>query len=159
MREKQYDEFNLVVIETPGFFNTNRSPDENHDEIRLSLEIAKPHPHAFVLVLDFSPFTGEDANIEQLLIKIFGTKVFDYTIPVFVGVDKLIASNTTIDDFVKSQPSSLDNLLKKCAQHYMSVTNQEGRASRTAVSQLVTLIRKNLEEKQMIYSFEEHSFK
>ena len=67
----------LKVIDTPGFFDTERSAREVSDTLNQSLELAQPGPHAFLFVISLkNRFPKEAEDSITLIERKFGKDVY-----------------------------------------------------------------------------------
>ncbi|XP_063046069.1 GTPase IMAP family member 9-like [Engraulis encrasicolus] len=124
----------ILVVDTPGVLHTDRDPTEVEEEIRKSIQLSAPGPHAFLLVTKVGRFTDDDQNAVRALQKIFGERVKDYMIILFTGVDFL---GESISEFVEEQDPRLKELIRSCGGRYHGFENKS--RDRT---QVVELIRK-----------------
>ncbi|XP_072027804.1 GTPase IMAP family member 9-like [Amphiura filiformis] len=105
----------LLVVDTPGLFDTKEQNNHTLLEITKSLLVSAPGPHAFLLVLSAGQrFTEEIMTSVELLRKTFGEDVLKYTIVIFTRKDDLDYDNITIEEFLKDAPIYIDNLLEEC---------------------------------------------
>lgn len=60
----------IVVVDTPGIFDTDLSNDDTQQEISKCIGITSPGPHAFILVLSLSSrFTDEEQKTVDHFVK------------------------------------------------------------------------------------------
>ena len=124
--ERIYKGKKLKVVDTPGFFDTNCSKDENENEIAKSYQNLAPGPHAFLIVLDIKRFTEQEWQAAQMVTKIFKPGAVDYGLIIFTGSDKLIADGTTIEEYLAYLDSNdpLNLLLDQYGRRFMTVNNK-----------------------------------
>ncbi|XP_078020755.1 GTPase IMAP family member 7-like isoform X2 [Epinephelus lanceolatus] len=112
---------NITLIDTPGFFNTERSEEElNHEIVRCITECA-PGPHAFLIVLKVDKFTKQEQDVINKIHQYFSEEVFKYATVVFTYGDQL--KGQTIEEFVH-QNKSLSDLVKKCGGRCHVIDNE-----------------------------------
>lgn len=121
----------IVVVDTPGYFDTKRSEKEILKELTKWYSLVSPGIHAIVLVVQVGRFTDEDRKTVDFFMRIFGDKLKDFLVIVFTGKDRLEHDNMTIDDFVKTidKSSNLRKLNNESKGRYMAI-GYEGEAKK-----------------------------
>lgn len=94
----------ILVVDTPGCFDTNQTNDQIKKEITKCVGITSPGPHAFILVVSVTRYTYEEIVSVEKYFQWFGEKSYEYFIFLFASRDKLDKSNKSIDDHIKSCP-------------------------------------------------------
>ncbi|XP_015256750.1 PREDICTED: uncharacterized protein LOC107102092 isoform X1 [Cyprinodon variegatus] len=102
----------LTLIDTPGFFDTDRSEEELKPEIMRCLTECAPGPHIFLIVLKVDKFTKHEQQVINQISNYFSEDAFNYAVIVFTHGGQL-AEGMTIESFV-SQNENLSDLVKKC---------------------------------------------
>lgn len=115
-RHTQYDETTrfgkqLVVVDTPGLFDTNRTEQEILLEMTKWYTFVSPGVHAILLVVQVGRYTEEEQKTVDFFMKVFGADLKDFLVVVFTYKDRLEDDNITIDDFVQTMDNS-SNLRK-----------------------------------------------
>ncbi|CAF3039526.1 unnamed protein product [Rotaria sp. Silwood2] len=142
----------LMVVDTPSFVITNDSSSMICNEIKRSIELTSPGPHAFLLVLEFISSTSyseeEDKQFCELIINTFGHKALQYTIFVFTNLEKLQVDGIEIDRYMKNHQSpSITKLMKKCKNRYIAINNEAPLNAKTAnIAELILIIDRMLKE-------------
>lgn len=129
MGERDYKGQQLVVVDTPGFFDNRLdvSKEETEDEIAKSYQTLAPGPHAFLIVININNrFTKEEDDASLCIPKIFKEGSSNYCLIVFTGLDLLIAENNTVEEFLAElEPKDpLNTLLDRCGRRYIAVNNK-----------------------------------
>lgn len=104
----------VVVVDTPGIFDTSQTNAQVQDQIAKCIAITCPGPHAFILVLSIGRFTEEEQNSIEHCIKYFGENIYKYAIIVFTCKDNLDLENKPFYEYIKTAPARLRDLIKKC---------------------------------------------
>lgn len=114
---------NVVIVDTPGIFDTKESNEENQKEIHKCIGITSPGPHAFVLVLSIAVrYTEEEHKSVEHFIKYFGEKALKYFIILFTRKDEL-APKVPITKHVENYPANLKLLIQKCGGRICAFDN------------------------------------
>ncbi|KAL6486850.1 hypothetical protein MHYP_G00034760 [Metynnis hypsauchen] len=144
----------ITVIDTPGLYDTNMSNDVIIEETVRGVRLAKPGPHAFLLVIDVRRFTQEEKDTVKNFQQAFGDGVHKHMIVLFTRGDDLEYDNKTVDTFVDEAGSDLQGLISACGQRY-HVFNNRKPEDRTQVEILFQKIRTMLNaSNHSYYSYE-----
>ncbi|XP_017293341.1 GTPase IMAP family member 7-like [Kryptolebias marmoratus] len=112
----------IKLIDTPGFFDTNRSEEELKPEIAKCITECSPGPHAFLIVFKVERFTTQEEDIIHKITQSFSEEAFKYATVVFTHGNDL-PEGKTIKDFVK-QNKSVRDLVEKCGGRCHIIDNQ-----------------------------------
>lgn len=113
----------VAVIDTPGFFETDRKKEEVVREILKCVKLQEPGPHAFVLVVPIGRMTQEDQDTNALIEAKFGPRVWDYTIVLFTHGDRLFEK--TVNDVITESDENLRNFIRKCSGGFHVFNNRD----------------------------------
>ena len=131
-----HDGRKLVIVDTPGFFDTDISIEKLTQEISRCISMSSPGPHAFIFVVNPRRITEEEVNTVEMFFKMFGRKVERYMIVVFTCADQL---DGPIDDFIWAS-NRLKNLLCKCSNRKYAIDNKDETQRETQVRELINHI-------------------
>lgn len=133
---------NLVVVDTPGLCNPEKSNKEVLKEIKQGLKHAAPGPHVFLLVLDLAPFTTEEQEMVETIKETFGENVLKYTMVLFTRGDQLEEDQTTLQEFIKGD---LKIFVDKCSGgcHVINNRNQSGSEVTELLQKIKDMVQKN----------------
>lgn len=136
----------IVVVDTPGIFDTTKSNKEIQKEICRCVGITSPGPHAFILVISAAArFTEEEERSVDHFIKYFGEEIYDYCIVIFTRKDELDKEGTSIEDYTKQFPESLRHFVMKCGGRVYAIDNTlKGTKQEKEVQKLLQSISDNL---------------
>ncbi|XP_040047598.2 GTPase IMAP family member 7 [Gasterosteus aculeatus] len=134
----------VSVMDTPGLFETDRNEEVVVREILKCVKRHEPGPHVFVLTLAVGRMTQEDQDTNRLIEKMFGPRVWDYTIVLFTYGDRLAHKN--INDVISESDGNLRNFIRKCSGgfHVFDNKSPEDQDQVTSfVSKIQTLVALN----------------
>ncbi|CAF1287415.1 unnamed protein product [Didymodactylos carnosus] len=118
MGKREFEGRNLVVIDTPGLFDTDKDSFSVAYEISKAVGISAPGPHAFIIVIKASGsrYTREAEETVKLVHDIFGGDVVRYCIVVFTGEDNIHRddSTATLDQWLAQSTDSVISLVQAC---------------------------------------------
>lgn len=138
----------IVIVDTPGIFDTEQSNDKIQEEIYKCIGITSPGPHAFILVLNIaSRYTQEEQQSVEHFVRYFGENIHNYFIVLFTRKDELEEHNMKLMDHLKSSPASLRSFIKKCGGRVCAFNNRlSGKAQEEQVQELLKEIEKTLKK-------------
>ncbi|VDI15574.1 Hypothetical predicted protein [Mytilus galloprovincialis] len=118
--------YNLVVVDTPGLYDTKMSNEETSKEIAKCVGVSSPGPHVIIFVVSLAGrFTEEEDATAMHLVKLFGEKLMDYMIIIFSYGDN-IQKEDSIEKKLADAPDPLKHLVKKCGNRCVVFNNKLG---------------------------------
>ncbi|XP_044535401.1 GTPase IMAP family member 4 [Gracilinanus agilis] len=88
-RSRLWNEKEIVVVDTPGIFDTDVSDVDTSKEISRCLLMSSPGPHAIILVVPLSRYTKEEQDAVKKILGIFGSNAKKHMILLFTRKDDL----------------------------------------------------------------------
>lgn len=135
----------ILIVDTPGIFDTNQSNNNIQQEIVKCIGISSPGPHAFILVLSITRFTDEEQKSVQHFVDAFGENIFQYFIVLFTRKDDLDEEGKTLFDHIKSVPPSLRIFIKKCGGRVIAFNNRlKDKEKDEQVQRLLSMVTDNV---------------
>lgn len=129
----------LLVIDTPGIFNTESDHEEIKNEIKKCVNLSAPGLHAILFVISMATrFTKEDKDTFEKYSELFGEDLYRFSIVLFTNADVL---EDSAEQYVKTSPSILKTFITKCGERYTSFNNKaENREKWLQVKTLLAMI-------------------
>ncbi|XP_007535893.2 GTPase IMAP family member 7-like [Erinaceus europaeus] len=131
----------LLVVDTPGLFDTKEKLDTTCMEISQCVLHSSPGPHAILMVIQLGRYTEEEQNTIALIKVVFGESVMKHMIILFTRKEEL--EGRCIQDFIKDADVNLRNIVKECDNCVCAFNNRAEKPEKEAqVQELVQLIEK-----------------
>ncbi|XP_021237779.1 GTPase IMAP family member 4-like [Numida meleagris] len=128
----------IVVIDTPGVFDTKDFRRGTADKIKNGLRCLNDGVHA-ILVMRLGRITKEVEQVAEWVTKIFHTEGQRYTILLFTRADEL-ENPKGLNDFIQRSPF-LRGLAAKCSNRCIAFNNRAtGEARDQQVAELIKMI-------------------
>lgn len=114
----------IKVVDTPGLFNTTLSNNEVQREISKCIQCSSPGPHCIFLVVSIGRFTQEEKETIDHFANYFGKNLFHHCVVVFTRKDDLMHDGSSIEEYIKTAPESLKQLINNCNGRYLAFDNR-----------------------------------
>lgn len=132
---------NLVVVDTPGLFDTKETMKTTCFEISRCVLYSCPGPHAIILVLRLDRYTEEEQKTVALIKGLFGEAALKYMIILFTHKEDL--EDQSLDNFVSDAGEKLNNIISQCGKRYLAFNNKAALDEQeNQVQQLIELTEK-----------------
>lgn len=135
----------IVVVDTPGIFDTEEHNENTQKEIFKCIGITSPGPHVFILVISLSRITKEEKQSVQHFVDYFGEAIFKYFIVLFTRKDDLDREGKSILEHIKTFPCDVQRFIDKCGGRVIAFNNTlKGEETNTQVEELLLMILDNI---------------
>uniref|UniRef100_A0A8W8LNR8 AIG1-type G domain-containing protein n=1 Tax=Magallana gigas TaxID=29159 RepID=A0A8W8LNR8_MAGGI len=132
----------ILVVDTPGVFDTSSTNDVVQKEILKCIGITSPGPHCFLLIMGLGRFTKEEEDSINHFVNYFGKDVFRYFIVLFTRKDDLDHHGLTVEDHIRTAPPNLQEIIDKCGRRCIAFNNRvQGPACHDQVKDLLDMIK------------------
>ncbi|XP_061186210.1 GTPase IMAP family member 4-like [Saccostrea echinata] len=136
----------ILIVDTPGIFDTRHSQEIIQNEIVKCISITSPGPHAFILVLSLTRYTEEEHNSVMHFVKHFGEDIYRYFIVLFTRKDDLDEEGKTLLEHIQTVPPELQLFIQKCGGRVTAFNNRlKGEEMDGQVVELLSMILENVE--------------
>ncbi|KAI4543192.1 hypothetical protein MG293_005986 [Ovis ammon polii] len=142
----------LLVVDTPGLFDTKETLQTTCREISRCVLASCPGPHAIILVMRLGRYTQEEQQTVALVKNLFGKAAMKYMIILFTCRDEL--GDQSLSDFLKDADVNLRSLLEECGDRRCAISNSrntEQAEKEAQVQELVELIDKMVQNNEGAY--------
>ncbi|ELK37319.1 PREDICTED: GTPase IMAP family member 7 [Myotis davidii] len=143
--ERQWEGRKLLVVDTPGLFDTRKTLETTCEEISRCAILSYPGPHAIILVLPLGRYSEEDKKTVTMIKAIFGEPAMNHMMVLFPRRDDL--GNQTLNSFLAGADIMLKNIVKECGNRCCAFNNRSvDEAEKEAqLRELVELIEEMVE--------------
>ncbi|XP_061054141.1 GTPase IMAP family member 7-like [Eubalaena glacialis] len=148
---RKWEGRDLLVVDTPGLFDTKESLSTTCMEISRCVLASCPGPHAIVLVVQLGRYTEEEQKTVALIKAVFGETAMKHMIILFTRKEEL--EDQSLSDFLQRADVKLRSILKECGDRCCTFSNRStDQAEKEAqVRELVELIEKMVQNNQGAY--------
>uniref|UniRef100_A0A673H067 Si:ch1073-185p12.2 n=1 Tax=Sinocyclocheilus rhinocerous TaxID=307959 RepID=A0A673H067_9TELE len=112
---------NLVLVDTPGFFDTDLTTEELRQEVIHCLALSSPGPHAFLLVIPIERYTEEQQRTVEMILEMFCEDISHHSVLIFSHADRL--RGESIREFISRQNPNVRDLVERFERRFMAFDN------------------------------------
>ncbi|KAJ1195816.1 hypothetical protein NDU88_005084 [Pleurodeles waltl] len=121
------DDKNVVVVDSPGFFDTEVCTEEVLKEFSKCVVLSSPGAHAIVVVIRMIRFTEEEANVNKIIQDLFGEEAVKYMILLFTHKEDLDDEDPDmppLDAYIANSERKLKDLVESCGNRVCAFNNK-----------------------------------
>ncbi|ELK30666.1 PREDICTED: GTPase IMAP family member 7 [Myotis davidii] len=137
--ERQWEGRKLLVVDTPGLFDTRETLETTCEEISRCVLFSYPGPHAIILVLPLGRYSEEDKKTVTMIKAIFGEPAMNHMIVLFTRKDSL--GDQTLNDFLAGADINLQSVIKECGNRCCAFNNEQSAGEAEKEAQLQVLVK------------------
>ncbi|XP_055002433.1 GTPase IMAP family member 4 [Sorex araneus] len=136
-----WNERELVVVDTPGIFDTEVPDKYTSEEIARCLLLTSPGPHALLLVVPLGRYTEEEHKATEKILEMFGERARKYMVLLFSRKDDL--DGQEFQEYLGEAPEFLQDLVSQFGNRYCLFNNRaKGDEQEAQRAQLVALVNR-----------------
>ncbi|XP_040597000.1 GTPase IMAP family member 7-like [Mesocricetus auratus] len=147
---RKWKERELLVVDTPGLFDTRVKLETTCIEVSRCVLYSCPGPHAIILVLQLGRYTEEEQETVIRIKAIFGEAAMKYMVVLFTRKDEL--EDQTLGDFIADSDTNLKSIIKECDGRCLAINNKAEKAERDMqVQELEELVEAMVQKNGGVY--------
>ncbi|XP_053465161.1 GTPase IMAP family member 4-like isoform X2 [Nycticebus coucang] len=144
---RMWEQTELVVVDTPGIFDTEVPDDDTCKEIAHCMVLTSPGPHALLLVVPLGRYTEEECEATEKILKMFGDRARKFMILLFTRKDDL--EDISFHDYLREAPKHMKELMDKFGDRYCVFNNRAtGGEQEAQRKELLTLVERIVRENE-----------
>ncbi|XP_072619194.1 GTPase IMAP family member 4 isoform X3 [Vulpes vulpes] len=137
----------LIVVDTPGIFDTEVQDADTCREIAHCILLTSPGPHALLLVVPLGRYTQEERKAMEKILQMFGPRARRYMILLFTRKDDLDGMH--FQDYLKDASEDIQELVDMFRDRYCVFNNRAtGTEQEAQRMQLLTLVQRVVMENE-----------
>lgn len=149
--ESNQDGQKMIVIDTPGMFNTSLSTIEIKTHLRESIKWVHPGPNAFIYIFPLRGHTAEDQLTIKEMVDVFSNEMFKAIIVVFTDREiSNVLSNCPLEEYLKDMPDYVIRLIERCENRCLALSF-DGHANENNLNKLFFLLN-NMQIRRVCYT-------
>lgn len=141
----------VAVVDTPDWFNSERTPDEVRAQISSCVALSSPGPHVFLFCVPLDQPAKTELQALASLEAVFGPEaVWRHTLVLFTYADCLRASgkakNKNIEAYIAGQRGDLLKIVEKCGDRFHVLETERGGGEKSNVADLLEKVEQTVKE-------------
>lgn len=133
----------VTVVDTPGFFDTEKTPSEVVTTLQELNDVAHGGINAFLIVIKAGVWDDETTATLKIIEQVFGPSVFEHSIFIFTKTDELERPDDlrkAITYGKKTEDLELRKWLNKCNTRYIGINNKDQARAKRSLYQLYDML-------------------
>ncbi|XP_033022274.1 GTPase IMAP family member 9-like [Lacerta agilis] len=140
-REATVDGRTIVVVDTPGFFDTTTKKHFTREELKKCVGMVYPGLHAILVVIKVGMIRKEDQETFQQVKSLFKGEGKKHLILLFTYKDELDRNGSTIEKFLEGAQGHLKDLIEMSKRRLIAFNNVADREEKEIqVKELIEMI-------------------
>ncbi|XP_057588340.1 GTPase IMAP family member 7-like [Hippopotamus amphibius kiboko] len=141
----------LLVVDTPGLFDTKDSLNTMRQEISRCVLLSCPGPHAIVLVIQLGRYTEEEQKTVELIKAVFGEAAMKHMLILFTR--KELLDDQRLSHNVEDVDVKLRSLIREFGDRWCAFNNRstDQAENEAQVQELVELVDKMMQDNKGTY--------
>lgn len=141
----------VVVVDTPDWFNSEKTPEEVRAQISSCVTLSSPGPHAFLMCVPLDQPAKAELQALRALESVFGPDAVQrHTIVLFTYADRLReagkANSDSVEAYIAGQRADLLKIVEKCGDKFHIADVDGGPSQRVNVAELLDKVQQAVEE-------------
>ncbi|KAM3622741.1 uncharacterized protein V6R79_002653 [Siganus canaliculatus] len=141
----------VAVIDTPDWFNSEKTPDEVRAQISSCVALSSPGPHAFLLCVPLDQPAKTEMQALTALESVFGPEsVQKHTLVAFTYADRLRESGKAgshdVETYIAGERADLLKLVERCGDRFHVMDTTGGWRGSRSVAQLLEKVDQTVKE-------------
>ncbi|XP_044288114.1 GTPase IMAP family member 4-like isoform X1 [Varanus komodoensis] len=122
-KEAIFEGRKVIVVDTPGFFDTKRKQVYTWKDLEKCIDLLHPGPHAILVVIKIGKMTAEEQNAIRQVKKLFSIEGRRFLILLFTHRDHLDHEGSTLRAFLAGAEGELREMMDLSANRFITFNN------------------------------------
>uniref|UniRef100_A0A3Q3WPT0 AIG1-type G domain-containing protein n=1 Tax=Mola mola TaxID=94237 RepID=A0A3Q3WPT0_MOLML len=141
----------VAVVDTPDWFNSEKTPDEVRAQISACVTLSSPGPHAFLFCVPLDMPAKTELQALGALESVFGLQAVQrHTLVLFTYADRLResekAGNDGVEAYIAHQRGDLLKIVEKCRDRFHILELDDGWRESHNVAELLEKVDQTVKE-------------
>ncbi|XP_021367951.1 GTPase IMAP family member 7-like [Mizuhopecten yessoensis] len=135
----------LVVVDTPGIFDTTMKEEELKIQLMECTYLACPGVHAFLFLMKIGQrnIANKDGEAFHLIKKLLGEEFLSHAIVVFTGKETLDEDGDDVEEYISNLSDDCKKFIKSCKGGVVAISNTSRNAEKEkSAEQIIDKVKK-----------------